>query len=148
MRLPWVQGHDGKGTVQKVHFDVLRFGVHCPDGKTATVVGLADHQTHVIKAWLPTYTVHSAHSTEDGAWQVYDNFLVHDGPDNASEVFATIGCVEIMGPRGFVKFNDLIIALSGPKAKNRDDQLAEIGNAGNISITYERATRPPLKKAS
>lgn len=80
------------------------------------MVGLADHQTHIIKAWLPNYRVHSARSQENRAWQVYGNFLIHDGPDNPTELFATIGCVEVMGYRGFVKFNDLIISLSGPKA--------------------------------
>jgi len=110
------------------------------------VVGLADHQTHIIKAWLPNYRVHSARSQENRAWQVYGNFLIHDGPDNPTELFATIGCVEVMGYRGFVKFNDLIISLSGPKATSRDQQLIEIGRAARMSITYERASRPPLKK--
>jgi hypothetical protein len=135
---------DGQASTTK--FDVFRFGVHCLDGKTASVVGLAEHQVHVIKAWLPTYKVHSARSTEDGAWQVYGNFLVHDGPDSAAEVFATIGCIEIMGPSGFVKFNDLIISLAGPSAKTRDEQLLEIGKSGKISIIYESAERPALQR--
>jgi hypothetical protein len=100
----------------------------------------------MIKAWIPTYRVHSALSPENGAWQVYDNFLIHDGPDNPTELFATIGCIEVMGNRGFVKFNDLIISLSGPKAASRPEQLLEIGRAGRMSITYESATRPSLKK--
>ncbi len=143
-----VSGYDDKGTPVRKPFDVLRFGVQCKDGKTAKVVGLADYQTHVIKAWLPTYRVHSAVSIEDGAWQVYDNFLIHDGPDSSKELFATIGCVEVMGYRGFINFNDLIISLSGPKTTTRDQQLIEIGNARNISITYDKASRPPLKRKS
>jgi hypothetical protein len=111
------------------------------------VVGLAEFQTHVIKAWLPDYRVHSAASPENGAWQVYGNFLIHDGPDNPREIFATIGCIEIMGPQGFIRFNDLVSALSGPKATNRAQQLIEIGGAGQMSITYAKASRPPLKKA-
>ena len=128
-------------------YNVLRFGVQCKDSKTAAVVGLADYQTHIIQAWLPSYRVHSATSTENGAWQVFGNFLIHDGPDNPTEVFATIGCIEIMENQGFVRFNDLIISLSGPKATNSSQQLIEIGRARHMSITYERATRPPLKKA-
>jgi len=141
-----VQGVDGTGKSILEWFKVLRFGVQSEDGKTASVVGLADYQTHVIKAWLPNYRVHSARSQENGAWQVYNNFLIHDGPDNPTELFATIGCIEIMGYQGFVKFNDLIISLSGPKATNRLQQLSEIGRAGRISITYEKASRPPLRK--
>ena len=143
----FVAGQDDAANPVRERFDVLRFGVLCRDGKRASVVGLAKQQTHVIKSWIPTYRVHSANSPENGAWQVYGNFLIHDGPDNASEVFATIGCVEIMGPTGFIKFNDLIIKLSGPKAKDRDAQLREIGRARNISITYAAATRPALTPA-
>ena len=144
----FVEGSDNAGKAVRERFDVLRFGVQSKDGKSASVVGLADAQTHVIKAWLPYYRVHSASSPENGAWQVYGDFLIHDGPDSASEIFATIGCVEIMGPRGFVRFNDLIIALSGPKAMTRDQQLLEIGRARHMSITYAKASRPSLKKAT
>ena len=87
----------GKGVMEK--FKVMRFGVQSKDGKTARVVGLADYQTHIIKTWIPTYRVHSARSPENGAWQVYDNFLIHDGPDNPTQLFATVGCIEIMGHR-------------------------------------------------
>jgi hypothetical protein len=66
-----VQGTDGAGrTVQQV-FEVLRFGIQFKKGWSAPqVVGLSDKQTHVIKAWIPDYTVHSASSSEMGAWQV------------------------------------------------------------------------------
>lgn len=141
-----VVGVDNAGKAVNTSFNVLRFGVQCKDSRTATVVGLAEFQSHVIKSWLPGYRVHSARSPENGAWHVYDNFLIHDGPDNPIELFATIGCVEIMGSRGFVKFNDLIISLSGPKALNRPQQLIEIGSGRLLSITYEKASRPPLKK--
>jgi hypothetical protein len=53
--------------------------------------------------------------------------LIHDGPDDATQLFATIGCIEIMGRQGFAKFNDLIISLSGPQEKNRTEQLLAIG---------------------
>jgi hypothetical protein len=142
-----VEGTNDSGRAVRERFEVLRFGVQSKDGRTASVVGLADSQSHVIKAWLPHYRVHSASSPENGAWQVYGNFLIHDGPDNPSEIFATIGCVEIMGARGFVRFNDLILALSGSKAASQAQQLTEIGKSGRLSITYAKATRPPLKKA-
>ncbi len=142
----YVSGVNDAGATIRQHFQCLRFGVSCQDGKTASVVGLADQQSHIIKAWIPTYVVHSANSPENGAWQVYSNFLIHDGPDGSHEVFATIGCIEIMGVQGFVRFNDLIISLSGSTARDRNQKLAEIGRSGKLSITYERATRPALKK--
>jgi hypothetical protein len=145
-----VSGTDGGGKKVEREFEVLRFGIHCPTRKsTPSVVGLAKEQTHVIKAWLPHYSVHSAPSLEQGAWQVYGNFLIHDGPDDTTnEVYATIGCVEICGaPKGFDVFNDFLIALSGPRSSDRKAQLAEIGRARNMSITYLKATRPPLERA-
>ena len=141
-----VTGINAKRQAVREQFNVLRFGVHCKDEKTATVVGLANAQTHIIKSWIPTYNVHSAPSPEIGAWQVYGNFLIHDGPDNDTEIFATIGCIEIMGRQGFVKFNDLIILLAAPNAASRDQKLADIGRSGVLSITYEEAVRPALKK--
>ena len=142
----FVSGIYDTGASVRQGFKCLRFGVQCLDSRTAAVVGLADQQTNVIKAWIPTYIVHSANSSENGAWQVYDNFLIHDGPDNSTELFATIGCIEIMGLNGFVKFNDLLISLSGSIARDRNEKLLEIGRSGKLSITYERAVRPALKK--
>lgn len=142
-----VAGVDDAGRPVSEQFDALRFGVQSKDGRTARVVGLANRQTHIVKRWLPTYQVHSARSLENGAWQVYDSFLIHDGPDSPHELFATIGCIEIMGHRGFVRFNDLIISLAGSKAANRPEQLVEIGKGRKISIEYKAAARPALKKA-
>ena len=143
-------GKDAKGAESKRSFEVIRFGVQ-QKGKRgkARVVGLANHQVHTIKAWLPHYTVHSAASPEKGAWQVYDNFLIHDGPDDPHrQVYASIGCVEICGgPNGFVGFNDYLIGLSGAKAKDRANQLKEMGAARNIAIEYEKAARPTLQRA-
>lgn len=145
-----VSGKDVAGKAVEQDFEVLRFGIHCPK-KTSkpAVVGLANDQTHVIKAWLPHYSVHSAPSLEQGAWQVYAGFLIHDGPDDPfNEVYATIGCIEICGgPKGFDTFNDLLIALSGPTSFGRNAQLIEIGNARNLAITYLKAPRPRLEPA-
>jgi hypothetical protein len=68
-------GQDRGGVSQQRKFEVIRFGIH-QVGKLGrpTIVGLANHQTHVIKSWLPHYTVHSASSPEIGAWQVYAAF--------------------------------------------------------------------------
>lgn len=142
-----VSGTAGNGRSVREQFNVLRFGVQSTNGKTASCVGLAEYQSHKIKSWIPTYRVHSASSKENGAWQVYGNFLIHDGPDDDTELFASIGCIEIMGRQGFVKFNDLILSLAGSTAPSRAAQLAEIGRSGLLSITYERAVRPTLKKA-
>jgi hypothetical protein len=78
-----VSGTGSKGARKEQKFEIIRFGVQKKSTTaTPTIVGLAEAQTHVIKQWIPTYTVHSSHSTENGAWQIYGNFLIHDGPDN------------------------------------------------------------------
>jgi len=135
---------DGKRT--KKDYEILRFGIQGKTSKSARVVGLADAQKHKIKSWLPNYTVHSARSLEQGAWQVYGNFLIHDGPDDPKrEVYASIGCLEVCnGPRGFDKFNDFIIELSGSTQPTRKSKLKEIGKSRVITIHYKSAVRPPL----
>ena len=143
-----VSGKDSSGTSQKNDFEAFRFGVQ-KEGKIGPrVVGLANAQTHVIKSWIATYSVHSARSKERGAWQVYDSFLIHDGPDSPhSEVYASIGCVEICnGPTGFNLFNDFIISLANPAATDRDEKLLEIGRGGKLYIMYLKAKRPPLER--
>ncbi len=47
-------------------FEAIRFGVQQKGSIGPRVVGLADQQTHIIKSWIPTYSVHSARSTERG----------------------------------------------------------------------------------
>lgn len=138
---------------EQFRFEVYRFGVTLKAGRSAPqVVGLADHQSHTIKQFIPTYRVHSAPSQEDGAWQVYDNFLIHDGPDapdNRSESpYATVGCIEVCGPGMFRTFNERLIRLSGVrKDLLKTTQLLNIGKSGKMRITYLPATRPPLKEA-
>lgn len=143
-----VSGTLAKGTRDSRNFEALRFGVQKKGAGGPQVVGLADQQRHVIKAWLPHYRVHSARSTEQGAWQVYGNFLIHDGPDSPlTQVYASIGCIEICnGPRGFDKFNDTILQFADPPGSTRDQKLAALGRSGRLVISYDPAIRPPLKK--
>jgi hypothetical protein len=134
------------GRVVSRDFEALRFGIQKDGAIGPRVVGLANQQSHVIKSWIPTYTVHSARSPERGAWKVYGNFLIHDGPDNPhTEVYASIGCVEICnGPEGFNIFNDYIISLASPTSTGRARQLLEIGRSRKLVITYAKANRPAV----
>ena len=144
-----IDGIDSQGKLQNYWFPVFRFGVTRNSKESEPyVVGLSDHQTHVIKRWIPTYSPHSSPSTEIGAWQVYDSFLIHDGPDypRNPRAFATIGCIEVCSPGGFNLFNDILIQLSGSKKSSRDSQLSEIGFSGQVIITYIKAERPQLKE--
>jgi len=142
-----ISGTTDSGKNNSKSLEVIRFGLQ---KKTPTsdvrVVGLADKQTHVIKIWLPNYRVHSAASKEIGAWKVYDNFLIHDGPDNPKyDVYGSIGCIEVGGKGGFDEMNDYIIRLSGAEGKDRKTKLLAIGRSGKLVILYDKAIRPPLK---
>lgn len=142
-----VAGTDEKGAIEQREFEVLRFGIKRDTAKSAPmVVGLANTQIHTIKAWLPSYNVHSATSLELGAWRVYDNFLIHDGPDYPqSEKFGSIGCVEICGTGGFITFCDFIDSISGADGPDQTARLTAIAMSGRMSIKYQGAMRPPLK---
>lgn len=129
-------------------FEVYRFGVK-GEKKTRKVVGLSEAKPYIIKAWLPEYKVHSQASNEIGAWQVYDNFLIHDGPDNKddeSRPFASIGCIELCGPGKFDEFNALLIRLCELESMERSRALNKIGGSGCLRIVYEKGERPPLKR--
>ena len=142
-----VTGTDGQGDSVSKDFDVYRFGVQKTGSTAPKSVGLADKQTHTMEMWLPHYSVHSAVSAEMGAWKVYGDFLVHDGPDSPQSVvspYATIGCIELCGPAKFDALNDLLISLSGLTSGTRKDKLNAIGNSGKLKISYVAATRPPL----
>ncbi len=144
-----LEGVNGSGLSVLEKFEVIRFGVSRKTPSSAPyTVGLAEKQTHVIKQWLPNYTVHSAPSVEDGAWQVYGNFLIHDGPDDPldqNEPYATIGCVEVCGgPKGFIIFNSLVFELSGITDSTLEDALLKIGRSSKFFVDYEKASRPAV----
>lgn len=147
-----VTGTTSSGASSSTDFEVFRFGVKKESSGRIHVVGLADAQDYVIPLWDPNYRVHSAASTELGAWQVTGNFLVHDGPDDprpsgpGGQVYATVGCIELCGPAKFDALNDLLISLSGLTSGSRRQKLLDIGSSGNLKIVYETATRPPLEQ--
>ena len=146
-----LKGIDQKGKELLKSFEAMRFGITRKSSEDSTpyTVGLAEDQTHMIKQWLPEYVVHSSVSEEKGAWQVYGNFLIHDGPDNPSSkvgAYASLGCVEICGsPKGFDLFNDTLIAFSGVSGEDRTAKLINLGNSRKLSVFYEKAERPPVK---
>jgi hypothetical protein len=148
-----VSGKDNSKTPQSKEWECYRFGIYNNDGTASDhsarglfVAGMADAQKYIIDKFNPSYSVHSARSTELGAWHVVGGFLIHDGPDDpVSQLYASIGCIEICGkPAGFDQFNNFILSLSGSK-KTGVSGLVEIGNSGILEIEYKKAQRPPLK---
>lgn len=147
-----VRGTMDNGQPAKREFEAIRFGVQQQTTKhQPRVVGLAKEQTHTVKKWLAHYAVHSAESEERGAWQVIGEFLIHDGPDNPrdkDDPYASIGCVELCGRRGFTIFNEYLQSISGSKQSGEQAKLREIGESGSLSVHYQAASRPKLKPLS
>lgn len=155
-RMPTYEMTMTGGAVTK-KYEVIRFGVQGKKDGTIRVVGLAQNQRHGIKMWIPTYKVHSVSSPENGAWKVYDNFLIHDGPDHMPNAgWGSIGCIEVGGLKGFYHFNSDIIEMSGlmtraeaeelSRVDDRAKSLSKIGNSGKMTIHYEAAVRPKLER--
>lgn len=144
-----VRGTFDDGILAKREFEAIRFGVQQKTTRDRPkVVGLAHEQNHIVKKWLSNYSVHSATSEERGAWQVIGDFLIHDGPDkplDQSEPYASIGCVEICGPRGFNVFNEYLVSLSGMTKPGLQEKLVDLGDSGLLKVHYTATSRPPLK---
>lgn len=142
-----VSGKNNRGARQSKRFEVIRFGiVRKSEACAPSIIGLADAQTYDIKMWLPDYRVYRDCSSEHGAWLVYGNFLIHDGPDKPmKQTYISAGCIGICGFKGFMKFNEFIINLSGSTVLTRTGKLNQIGISRIMRITYMKAERPPYR---
>ncbi|MDJ0657709.1 MAG: hypothetical protein QNJ40_26350 [Xanthomonadales bacterium] len=145
-----VSGTDDHNKPASKNFECIRFGVLRKSERAKARVAGWTHTKYwnTIKMWEPGYRVQSAGSPENGAWNITGNFLIHDGPDDPtdrSDPFGAIGCVEICGPQGFIKFNDYIISLSGSKATSRNAKLKQIADRKRMKVFFEHAPFPPLK---
>lgn len=120
-------------------FQVIRFGPRYVRSEGYSVAGLADHQTHSL-TWYPEYMLHSTDSAENGAWIVYGNFLIHDGPNTndpnrADSTIGTAGCLEVFGHDGFSSFNKALRELGGVTSNKDVD----------AKIIYLKAVRPIIR---
>ncbi len=126
-----VTGTDANGVTKTYNYTIVRFGVQKNEntGIGPRVVGLADAQTHTLN-WVDYM---------GGSWQVYGNFLIHEGADDpTTSPWGSLGCVEVCGVDGWENFNNNIKELAG------SNNEAEIANSGKLQATYEAAERPAL----
>lgn len=140
-----LEGMDSNGKKQIREFEVIRFGVQqAKTGAPATVVGLRDEQTHVMKRWRSEY-LEQDDGTYTGAWTVYGGWLLHEGADDPiKSAWGAVGCVEVCGNNQFERMNWLIRVFSGTK-KQEEAAYQEIIRKGLLSIHYEKVKkRPPL----
>lgn len=128
----YIEGKTESGIKKTEYFKVIRFGIQRDEGKNIEpkVVGLKDKQTHVL-TWV---------NYMEGSWQVYGNWLIHEGAENPSiQAWGALGCVEVTGRGEWRRFNDVIRSLSG------DTNMLTISRARTLSAHYEAINeRPPL----
>ncbi|MCS3556184.1 MULTISPECIES: hypothetical protein [unclassified Sphingobacterium] len=134
-----VDGTVAAGSPVNYYFKALRFGVH-KDSETGpeTVVGKANYDSRVVMEWMPDNPHYP-----DGAFWVYDNYLIHIGPSDLSTCDdGNLGCIAVLDTYGldYTKFKKSILELSGSKDYN------EIIRAGKLKIIYEKSLHPPLKR--
>ena len=128
-----VEGKNHNGSRVSEIFSAIRFGVKKSyHNKTVKVVGLSDSQTHTL-TWDNITTM------TGNAWRVYDGFFIHEGPYSpTTQLYGSIGCVEICGVDEWDRFNKLIVNLSG--ARNEE----EVSSKRLLTVEYEGAGKPPL----
>ncbi|MFK8100946.1 MAG: RHS repeat-associated core domain-containing protein [Saprospiraceae bacterium] len=140
-----LEGIDVNGEKVSREFSVIRFGIlQYHTGEKASVVGLADRQTHNISQWRPDYLDGLVDATP-GAWRVMGGHLLHDGADNptAENAWGAIGCVEVCGENGFGRLNWLVRKFTGTSTYGENAYKAIIKRK-LLQIHFEKAKRPPL----
>jgi hypothetical protein len=66
--------------------------------------GLHSFSKKAVSLYLPNYGTQNRYSPHHGAIQIRNNFLIHAGPSNLSEIgWGSAGCVEIIGDFGQFK---------------------------------------------
>lgn len=120
-------------------FKVIRFGIKRtninPPPKTRPCnVGLFNKNTY-IGTWIPTYRVHSGPGSIPGAWQLYKNFLIHEGSSDPSDAWGTYGCIEVVGRGEWSRFLNVVKRQDGA-----DNHV--LSNKKMVKANIEQAAAP------
>ena len=118
------------GGGKSYNFNAIRFGVVNGNGVLGPrMTGLENNQTHTL-SWDPYM---------NGSWRIFGHYLIHRGAaDPSVSAWAAIGCIEITGLGGWSDFNNRIREISG------ENDLGVLGASGQISVTFQAASLPPL----
>ena len=119
-----------------IDFKVIRFGIKrtniTPPPKTRFCdVGLFKKNTYSA-VWIPTYRVHSGPGSIPGAWQLYKNFLIHEGSSDPNDAWGSYGCIEVVGRGVWRRFLNVVKRQSG---------------ASNIVLSKEKKIRIHVAQA-
>jgi hypothetical protein len=116
-------------------FKAYRFGVHMEDeNDNPKMVGFQEAQSYYLN-WDYITTM------KGFAWRVTEGWFLHKGPDDPlTQIYGSIGCIEICGKGEWNRFNDYVKWFTGSNDEN------EISKNKLLRINYEKAIKPNLKK--
>lgn len=127
-------------------FSALRFlPSKRSSGEAVFMSGLADAQQYLTPTFDPEYNPHNTPGMDDGAFCLYDNFLVHAGPDTVDENdygIGGLGCVAVVK---FVQFMASIAYMCGKHPSDLPkNTMSYLCKRDRVQIFIEQATKPPV----
>lgn len=105
--------------------------------------GLMDAQSYFEPTYDPIYTPHNTQGLDIGGFSLYDNFLVHAGPDSVTDYgVGGKGCVEVVS---FDQFKLDIVHMCGKHPSDLPDKtMAYLCGKKRLHIVIEAANKPPV----
>lgn len=107
--------------------------------------GLADAQNYAEPAYDPKYNPHNTPNLDIGAFHLYDDFLLHAGPDSLEEDdygLGGLGCVEVFE---FAKLQLDIVYMCGKHPSDLpNNTMAYLCKNKRINIVIEKTPLPPV----
>lgn len=124
----------GGSEYMALRFGLVNLGEKTPRKQRQCDAGLTRART-VQPAWIGTYSPHSfTLPGRKGAWQLQQNFLIHQGTDGNS-IGGALGCVEICGEQRWDMFLAELEKLAGVPCE-------EIGKQRLLTVNIEAAPAP------
>jgi hypothetical protein len=122
-----------------LRFGLVNHGEKTPKKERQCDAGLTSERS-VQSRWIGTYSPHSfTLPGRKGAWQIMQDFLIHQGTDGNS-IGGALGCVEICGPQRWDMFLAEIERLA-------EVPCEEIGKQQLLTINIEAAVAPMAELA-
>lgn len=122
---------------QVIRFGIKRTNVSPPPETRLCDVGLFKENTYT-GTWLPTYRVHSGSGSLPGAWQLYGNFLIHEGSPDPNDAWGTYGCIEVVGRNEWRRYLRTITRIG-------EAQLNQISKQKNLIVRIKAAAASNCK---
>lgn len=122
-----------------LRFGLVNHGEKAPRKERQCDAGLTSARS-VQPPWIGTYSPHSfTLPGRKGAWQIQQDFLIHQGTDGKS-IGGALGCIEICGPQRWDTFLAEIERLAGVPCE-------EIGKQRLLTVNIEAAAAPMAEMA-